>query len=476
MKKTGDNYFDSEEFREMLAEYEEAVSTGQPVFMDADELAEIADYYQMNEQFDEAEDAISLALSLSPGAIAPLTYRIHEALYNGDTEEAWDWLDQIIEKDDPDYVYCRAEILLSEERLEECDKYLRKEFRKVPPEEYQDYVVDVANIYADYNYPEKAMEWMARGKQEDTAEFKELMARTLFGLGRYKDSQRIFNELIDTDPFSKYYWNALADAQFMDEDYQNSIQSSEYAIAIDPNDPDSLISKANGLFKLNNYEEALEYFRRYAEQVPDDEFAYMNQGTCLINMGRNEEAIDMLNKAIEVADGRPDYLPDIYQELAFAYSETDRIEEAMQCLEMTDTMDCDHVQVEVVKGHILLAAGRLAEAEFYFKDAIQQSLHPYKTLMRVIVSLYDNRYVEAAYQMFLSYFENAEDDNADGYAYMALCCYEMKRYKEFLVYLKKACEVNPKESKLVLSHLFPDDLEPESYYTYIYDKMKGKDL
>ena len=31
----------------MLNEYEEASSTGQPVFMDADDLADIADYYQM---------------------------------------------------------------------------------------------------------------------------------------------------------------------------------------------------------------------------------------------------------------------------------------------------------------------------------------------------------------------------------------------------------------------------------------------
>ena len=116
MKKTGDEYFDSEEFRDMLAEYEEAVNTGQPVFLDADELAEIADFYQMSGQMDEAEAAITLAEGLSPGAIAPLAYRIHEALYDGDTQRAWELLDQIIETSEPDYVYCRAEILLSEER------------------------------------------------------------------------------------------------------------------------------------------------------------------------------------------------------------------------------------------------------------------------------------------------------------------------------------------------------------------------
>lgn len=471
MKKTGDEYFDSEEFREMLATYEEAVNTGQPVFMDADELAEIADFYQMTDHYDEANEAIDLALALSPGAIAPLTYKIHEALWNGNTGEAREYLDRIIETDEPDYVYDKAEILMAEEREEECDAYLLEELEKVPEEEYQDYVVDVANLWADYNYPEKAMAWMARAKQEDTPEFKELMGRTLFGLGKYKDSERVFNELIDTDPFSKYYWNALASAQYMDEDFSNAIQSSEYAIAIDPKDPDGLIAKANALFRLNNYEDALEYFRRYSKEVPDDEFALLHQGSCLINLERSEEAAEVLQEAIQVAAGREDYLSDIYQELAFANSEMGKTDKAIEYLDMTDTLDCDHVQIEVVKGHILLTDGRMEEAEVHFKKAVRESKEPLTTLLRVIVSIYDNRYLDAAHALFTNYFRVVPKSHKDGYAYMALCCYEMKLYTEFLDYLKKACQRNPKECKLVLSHIFPDEIEPKDYYAFLQGKV-----
>ena len=472
MKNTGDEYFDSEEFREMLATYEEAVNTGQPVFMDADELAEIADFYQMTEQYDEADKAIDLALALSPGAIAPLTYKIHEALWNGDTKAAREYLDRIIETNDPDYVYDKAEILMAEEREEECDEYLREELQKVPDDEYQDYVIDVANLWADYNYPEKAMAWMSRARQEDTPEFKELMGRTLFGLGKYKDSERVFNELIDTDPFSKYYWNALASAQLMDEDYDSAIQSSEYAIAIDPKDPDSLIAKANALFRLGNYEDALEYFRRYSVEVPDDEFALINQGTCLINLERGEEAVEVLQQALKVSEDRVDYLADIYQELAFAYSETGEVDKAVKYLCMTDTLDCDHVQIEVIKGHILLSDGRMEEAEEHFKKAVRESEEPLTTLLRVIVSIFDNRYLEAAHALFTNFFRVVPKSHPDGYAYMALCCYELKHYTEFLGYLKKACERNPKECKLVLSHLFPEEIEPKDYYDFLQGKMR----
>lgn len=477
MKDTDNEYFDSEEFRELLEEYETSVNTGQPVFMDVDELSEIADYYHFKERYDEAEEAINLALSLSPGAVAPLTYKIHEALWNGDPSLARDYLDQITDTDDPDYVYDYAEILLAEEKVDEADKYLCNELEKVPQEEYQDYIVDVANIFADYNYPEQAMMWMARAKPEKSPEFKELMARTLFGLGKYKDSERLWNELVDADPYSKYYWNALASTQYMNEDYSSSVESSEYAIAIDPEDPEGLLSKANALYRLNNFEEALKFFQRYSSHIPDDELALMCQGTCLVNLGRTKEAIAILEEARSVAeayndDTQPSSLADICQELAFAYSEDDNTAMAMKMLDQADENGADKVQTLVVRGHIMLDAGDIASAKRHFHDAMAHSDTPSPTLLRIIVSIYDNHYVEEAYKLFRYYFRMISDDCGDGYAYMALCCYDLKHYDEFLHYLKIACVVNQQECQTALAHIFPEGIEPKDYYNYIKERMK----
>jgi tetratricopeptide (TPR) repeat protein len=333
-------------------------------------------------------------------------------------------------------------------------------------------VLDVANLYTDYNYHEKAMEWMMRAKHENTEDFKELMARTLFGLGKYDDSERIYNELIDDNPFQKRYWNALSNTQFMKEDYGASVTSSEYAIAIDPDDPESLLSKANGLFRLENYEEALVFFKRYAEHEPDDEFGLLHQGSSLLNMGNYVEATEMLKRAKEAAPEDSPYLVDIYEELAFAYSEMKMLDTALFYIGQTDTLDCNHSDINVIKGHILLANGCPSEAEQVFRQALEQSDDSMTTLLRIIVSLFDNQYNEAAYNMFHKLFAICPNDWKDGYAYMALCCYNLKRYDEFLTYLKKACEINPHETSTVISHLFPEGMKPQDYYQYIKDKMK----
>ena len=468
-------YFKSEEFKSLLEQYEESVMSGHPIYMDADDLADIADYYQYEGRLEDADAAISLALRFNPNAVGPLLYKSREALSMNDFEMAREYAERIRTADSVEYLYLKGEILICEDKVDEADELFRAHFREISPDEHLDYVYDVANLFSEYNQHDKAFEWMSRSQGDNSDDFKELMARTLFGLGKYKDSERLFNELIDHNPYSKRYWNSLASAQFMSEDYGASVTSSEYAIAIDPDDAESILSKANGLYRLDNFEEALAYFERYSEKVDFDEFGHLHQGTCLINLGRYEEAIARLEKAEEVATKDSQYLPEIYQELAFAYSEIKKPESAIYYIDKTRDLDCDHIDMEVIRGHIYLANDRLEEAEHSFKRAITLSGNAPKTMLRIMVSLYDNRYVNASYRLFKNFFKYVDEGWTEGYAYMALCCWDLHYYDEFLVYLKKAIKKNPKEARQVLGNIFPKDMEVKDYCEY-FNKQYNSDL
>ena len=465
-------YFESEGFRKLLKQYEDSVKSGHPTYMDADDLADIADYYHYEGRMDEASEAIELALQFNPDAIGPLLYKAREALSLNNFELARDYAERIHIIDQTEYLYLLGEILICEGKTEEADDLFRKQYMELPPDEQMDYVYDVANLFAEYNDYNKSFEWMARSQGDDSDDFKELMARTLFGIGKYEDSSRLFNELLDHNPYSKVYWNALANAQFMSEDYSASIASSEYAIAIDPDDAESILTKANGLYHLDNYEEALSYFEKYSAKNSTDEFGYLHQGTCLINLGKYDEAISRLLMAESHAPKDSQYLPEIYQELAFAYSELKLPEIALRYIDKTEELDCDHIDMEVIKGHILVANKRLKEAENVWKNAIIKSGNAPKTMLRVMVSLYDNRYVSESYKLFKRFFKFVDDDWKEGYSYMALCCWDIKHYDEFIEYLKTAVEKNPKEVKRVLGHLFPIGMEVTEYQQFIQESLK----
>ena len=468
-----EDYFNSSEFREILESYEASVEAGDSPFMDADDLVDIADYYNYQGETDKAIDVIEYALELYPHATLPNVFMARQALMDGDFEEARRLADEIEERDDPDYHYLMAEILIAEERIDEADRYLRDYGTTIDDDEYEDFVRDCANLYIDYSVSDKAYEWMMRSQGDNSDDFKELMARTLFGLGKYQDSERLFNELIDHHPYSKTYWNALASVQFMNEDYSNAVTSSEYAIAIDPQDPEGILSKAHGLFRLGNYEEACKYFERFDQLAGPDAWSLLHQGACLISTDRHQEAIDVLQKGLQATDD-PELLVQIYEEMAFCYSSMRQPDKAIELLDKTEGLPCDHIDMLVVKGHILLENDDVKRAEQTFKQAISESNAAPGVMLRIMVSLYDNRYLAACYRMFKIFFPmlyDANPDFHDGYSYMALCCYDMGKDKEFMKYLKLAVENNPREAKLALGFLFPEDMDTGQYYEYM-EKIK----
>jgi tetratricopeptide (TPR) repeat protein len=92
------------------------------------------------------------------------------------------------------------------------------------------------------------------------------------------------------------------------------------------------------------------------------------------------------------------------------------------------------------------------------------------------VSLYDNHYVTACYEMFKKFYRAVNEFDPTfnkGYAYLALCCYDLGKMDEFQLYLRKAVENNPQETRLVLGCLFPQDMEVEGYCEYMKEKLNN---
>lgn len=464
-------YFESEDFKEILRQYEESVKSGERIYIDADDLADIADYYHYQNRNDEAEEAISLAMEYNPEAVGPMLFKARQALEKKDFLTAENYADKVKVFDSLEAAYLHAEILIMKNNIDEADSILSEYSKEVPTDEFGDFVKGVVQLYLDYSQFIKAFEWIARFTGSDSAGFKELMARTLFGLGKYKDSEKLFNELLDKNPYSAEYWNALSGVQYMKEDYNAALTSSEYALAIDPNDSNGLMAKANTLFAMGNYEKALSYFQKYSEQKPNDEFGYLHQALCLINRNQFKESIGLLKKAISVSPIDSIYLPEIYQELSLAYNKTGDLEKSLWCIDMTETLDCDHNHMIVLKGHILLANKKEAEARKEFKKALELSDNNTKVQLKIIISYQDNHYLKPAYDAYLDFFKNVDSDWKEGYSYMALCCNDLHKDDEFLHYLKKACECDPEEARIVLGDFFPEDMEPKDYYNYALEHL-----
>lgn len=480
-----DKYYDSRHFQKILQIYENFRNGNSNGYLDPEELTDVAEYYNSKGCQDEAMEAAGIALHIFPGATAPLAFMARAAiLTEGDRHKADKLAEQIIDKSDIEYIYTKAEIMIADSNPEEADLYLQsymeKTGKEMPEDDRQDFILDVASIFSDYEQYDLCGKWLRLSSLTDTDTYKELRGKTLMGKGRFEECEKLFNELIDNNPYACEYWNHLAYSQFMRNDFLGSITSSEYSIAINPDDEEAIINKANGLFSLGNYEEALEYYHKYTKLNPRDETGEMFQGMALSYLERTQEAITHLETAAETAlrnyhaggrhagtsnanDTTIKNLIQIYQELAFLESRLGHCHKAMNYLDDMEEQGSDPNMTNVMRGYIQLEHGNTKDAQSFFIKAIHNSHGNQEIMLHTAIAVYDNGYVKTAYRLFHMFIDSTPLDWTDGFSYLARCCFDLGKKEEFDSVLRIAVNVNPSEARYILSDLYPEGTLPEEY-------------
>lgn len=462
-----DSYFESDEFVQLLREYEEAEEKGIPCIISSDDYADIAEYYHFQGDWNHAEDVINKAIELYPDATGPLIFKARISLIrHNDANKAWHYTEMVCDKTDLDYHYMKAEILIAEKKYDEAESYLRDCYSNIEDEDSDDFPIDVAMLYADYELWQEALAWLTMSGDTEALDYKELYGRISVGLGRFDESEKIFNALLDIDPYSVKHWNMLAASQYLKGDINESLASSEFALAIDPDNEEAILNKGNALYLLDNYAEALKYYSRFCKMKPDEGGAELFQGICLLCLNRTQEGTEHIMAAEKKILPDSPRLLNIYQEIAFCLSRLGHLKEALKYIDKADRITSDHNEMLVTRGHLYLEHGQLDMAKKYFGDAIYKSDMSQNIFLRIAISIYDNGYMQSSYNIFQTLMETADDELTEGYSHFAGCCYSMGKKEEFLTYLAKAVECNPKEAKMVLGNLFPENTPPEEYIKY----------
>lgn len=467
-----EEYYHSKRFKALLKEFEDNERNGIPNIISAEDYIDVAEFYYNNGSVEHALQVIDTAMRLYPGDATPLLFKSRiELIDNNDPEKAIYYAEQISDKTDLEYYYIRAEILLAQGLAFDADNYLEDCYATLDDEDRQYFEIDASTLFLDYEFLDNAEKWFDRCSNKEIIEYKELKARINMTFGEFETSKKLYQELIDQNPYSTQYWNALASSQFFSNDIEESINSSEYSIAIDPDNALALLNKANGLYNLGNYNEALEYYTRYNKLCPEDDNGVMLIGLCYLLLEDFGNAIPLLQKALDMTSEDAPNRFDIYKDLAYALCRQNRVDEAMDILDKADKFDCDHNELLVYRGSLLLGCGKGNEAKDCFIKALAKSKCKPEIFLKISITFYESGDANLAYKMFKVFYKNVKGLEK-GYAYFAACCYDLGKYSEFLKYLKLAIKYTPNETREILGELFPENTKPEDYYEYISQKLK----
>ena len=460
-------YFNSDDFRKCLKEYERARDEGTTMFLDVNDFADIADYYNQMGNSKEAMTAINHGLDIFPGEAVLLSYIIRSDLHTDqDVQEAKKHLEMINDTIDPEYFYCMIEILLTEGKKDDADEEINKKYSEIETVEHDDFVIDIAEIYTDYLFTSDARDWLSKVFDKKSVDYKELNGRIAMVEGDYKNCIQIYQQLLDENPFSCEYWDNLASAQMQTEQYYDAIASCDYSLAISPDNQIALRNKAKALYTTGDYENAIATYDALAKITPDDAIPHLSAGAALMNMGDYSSTVMQLKDAERINSKNEDspLNADITRELVIALSRLKKTDEALAYSEKYKEHSNNIPETNVLKGHVYLEAGDLDTAIAFFAKAVNDPMADSNTTLRIAISFYDIGETEMAYELFKEICYKIGDEKA--WPYLALCAKDMGRRNEYLSCLKHACEKVPDETRLVLGDSFPVELSVAEYYDY----------
>lgn len=428
-----EKYFESTEFKSKLEYYEQCMEEGHSPFMDPDDLTDVADYYNYTWEPDKAQEAIDLALELHPGATMPLAFKVRECMMYGQFDEAEEYLKRIINKDDPEACYAKAELLIAQGKLDEADSFLEKQYKKQDIDSQQDFIIDAATIWEDFQYNDRALKWILRAvPQQLDNEALELIARIHFGLKHYDDSIKIYEQIIDNKPFSQQSWYALASAQLISDKIEDAEKSINFALAIKPDDIECLQLKGNILMRQEKFDKALETYIRCQKLMPSDMMNYINLATCYYATNNSKMAKKMSLKALKSIDNNDNGVAlQACEQLVLLELEQNNVKAANKWVKMAEQISEDPAEPLMLKAHVMLFQKRLRESMQMFQDAVELSSNKREVIIRMLASLLDNGYRKLA-MIAIRYY-----CNMDGVTDKEL---EEMRPEELILYLKQNLE------------------------------------
>ncbi len=168
---------------------------------------------------------------------------------------------------------------------------------------------------------------------------------------------RIYRELLEKYPREKHAWTFVGVLYRQNEMHREAIACQERALELDPTFGGALNDLAYGYLRMENYEKALEIFRRYISLYPGDANPYDSMAETYFAMGRLDEAARTYEKAFALK-------PMLGTAVMLAYLRGMRgdYREAIRWIERD--MQAVTLPGQIVVDHVWRAAYRMCRGEF----------------------------------------------------------------------------------------------------------------
>ncbi len=423
MKDNFAQYFDKPEFKQLLGRYEEMLQGDRTYYFEATELTDIAEYYAMQGNSEQAEAALDYALRLHPENLDALIFKARARLINGHAIEARHILDSIADQSDREVMFLRAELLLASQQHAQAEALLRT---LIEEENYEaDSYADIIDLLVDNGQSDMANLWIDEASQRYPSHqtLTESAAYSHAQQERFDEAIELYNQLLDTEPYSTLYWEELGKIYFRLEEYDKAIEAFEFVIAINGDECYyALYAAANCYFNIGNYERAEEYYHTIHERYPETVDPLFHMGMCRVNRGDDDTALDYFTQALTTIPEGTEEQAQIYSQMSLIFSRKGQHAKAVTYTDEALKICPDNTELIIMKGHELLCQGRYEESTELFLNALDRDeANVERSLFLIGVSMLENGHCEMSHYILRLLKDNPAIEPEMLYPYLCFC-------------------------------------------------------
>lgn len=353
----------------LIEKYEHMRAIGRKIYLDADEFAMLAEYYNAEGDNAEAEDLIEEGLKMHPGSPELMVMRAKMLVYAEKFDEALDYMEGISDDGSVDLALLKAEAFLHLDRQADADRIINLALKQdLPVDDLYFFITELGYLFNDVDIYDRAISFLEQSLKINDANNDAIvdLAYAYEMKGDLDKAIELNNRLLDSDPYSFDGWVNLGKLYSMNNQHDKAIDAFDFALTINDDDVSVLKMKALSLYLNDNMEEAAALFEECLMKAPDDESVYDSLMEAYAGLEWHDKMMKLLDRR-EVLLGSEGIL----SKRAFVYIHQDDYETAKEIFNQIPETEKDTFDYFMLEGELAFHDEDYAAAEgAYMKAAL----------------------------------------------------------------------------------------------------------
>jgi tetratricopeptide (TPR) repeat protein len=296
-----------EEIRQVVLKFERMGRNKEKYFFDVFEFESLIDYYIENNNSTKAFEAASLAIQQHPKSVSIQIRRARVLLDKGRAVEALSILkkQEDIEPGNHEIFITKGTALGMLGDIQGAKKIFDHALT-LDSEETANILFAIVTVLQNLNYYEHLIPYLLRLIRMEPNYRAHLydLAYAYEKIDKLSESIFYYEKYLDEEPFSDSAWYNLGVVYNKKELYNKALEAYDFALAINSLNTFVIFSKANILYNLDRYAEAIPAYLEFVEEEPDSFEALTYLAECYEKTGDTELAKKYFHDAIEL---EPEY-------------------------------------------------------------------------------------------------------------------------------------------------------------------------